>query len=465
MKDSLRVHLENQNSIQPTARELFLRTTGDDMGSKRLWMVLMVALSIAGCGGGGGSEDSAFSRGDLLELPNMIASFTATEIDAMTQTSGTQAITGKARCDVKLIGLNYRTVGVHSEQTNASGVLLLPTGACDVDAALVAYSKGTDVVRPRTLAHSADPETRFLLSMYAAHGYAVVASDMLGFAKSAYSFHPYLHADSEASTNIDAIRAARHASAAMGQRLNGKIMLTGYSQGGHTSMATQRAIEANFASEFNLVAGAHLAGPYYLSSVIRQDLAIAGSQVTLPYMLTSYQKAYGDIYKQPSDVFKPPYADGIENLLPNATLTLTTLVSTGALPIGTPEMVKTALLREDFRADLRNNPQNNFYLGARKNDLLDWTPKAPMLMCSGSGDPTVPLAVHQASAAASFTSRGYVNFTSVDVDPQIQAAFGIDGKAPQPMNLAYATYVGSYHAQYAGVFCHPMARAFFEKFN
>ena len=39
--------------------------------------------------------------------------------------------------------------------------------------------------------------------MYAAQGYAVVATDYLGYAKSNYSFHPYLHADSEASSVID----------------------------------------------------------------------------------------------------------------------------------------------------------------------------------------------------------------------------------------------------------------------
>lgn len=228
-------------------------------------------------------------------------------------------------------------------------------------------------------------------------------------------------------------------------------------------MSTQRTIERSHLGEFNLVAGAHLAGPYNLSATIRNDLEIAGSQVTLPYMLTSFQKIYGDIYKQPADVFKPPYSDRIQDLLPSATLNLTSLITTGALPSGTPEAIKTALLWEDFRTDYRINPQNPFYLAAKRNDLLDWTPKTPMLMCGGSGDPTVPLAIHQAAADSSFRMRGYVNFTSVDVDPQIQAAFGVRGKAPELSDPAYARYFGSYHSQYEGVFCHPLARSFFEE--
>lgn len=102
---------------------------------------------------------------------------------------------------------------------------------------------------------------------------------------------------------------------------------------------------------------------------------------------------------------------------------------------------------------------------AKKNDLLDWTPKAPMLMCCGPGDSTIQFAVHQEAAAAAFRARGYASLTPVDVDPQVQTAFGIDGKAPRPTDPNYAAYVGSYHAMYAGAFCHPMARGFLETYR
>ena len=64
---------------------------------------------------------------------------------------------------------------------------------------------------------------------------------------------------------IDSIRAARAAAFGQGVALSGKVMLTGYSQGGHSSMAAHRAIERDNAGEINVVAGAHLAGPYNLS--------------------------------------------------------------------------------------------------------------------------------------------------------------------------------------------------------
>ena len=107
-----------------------------------------------------------------------------------------------------------------------------------------------------------------LMTFFAAQGYAVVATDFLGYALSSYPYHPYAHADSEASSIIDSIRATRNAASSLGLTLNGKVMVTGYSQGGHASMATQRAIERDNAGEINLVAAAHLAGPYYISGAL-----------------------------------------------------------------------------------------------------------------------------------------------------------------------------------------------------
>ena len=192
------------------------------------------ALLVA-CGG----SDSIM--GKLVETPTVVTTITKAQLDA----GPLRALSGSAKCDVKVISLNYVTPGAKGESSNASGVLLMPSGTdCTGPAPLVAYAKGTDVQKPRTLANPADSETGLLAAMYAGQGYAVVATDYLGFAKSNYSFHPYLHADSEASSVIDSIRAARNAMSAVGGTLNGKVMLTGYSQGGHASMAARRSIWA-----------------------------------------------------------------------------------------------------------------------------------------------------------------------------------------------------------------------------
>lgn len=426
---------------------------------------LASALILAGCGGSDNSDSSsADKRGTLLETPQVLATLTAAQIDSSAASSGLQALSGKAKCDVQVVALNYSSIGVKNEEANVSGVMLVPAGACATNSLpLVAYAKGTDVQKPRTLANPADSETFLLTAMYAAQGYAVVATDYLGYAKSSYPFHPYLHADSEASSVIDSIRAARKAATARGINLSGKVMLTGYSQGGHSSFAAQRALERDNAGEVNVVGGAHLAGPYNLSGSLKLKDAIAGYQFFAPFFVTSWQKVYGNVYSNPAQAFKLPYSNYIENLLPNPTLDYTTLVTSGALPGGTPNQARDALVQPAFLADTQTNPNNGLFLDAKANDLLGWNPKARTLLCGGAGDPTVPTALHRDVAQADFASRGLTNVTSVDVDPQVQAVYGVAGKAPtDPSSAAFATYYGNYHGTYEPPFCHVAARALFD---
>lgn len=432
---------------------------------KRLHVLTAVAAAslLAACGGGGGDDNA---RGALKETPQTVATVTAAQMDAATAANGLQPLTGKAKCDVRVMTLNYATVGVSGEVTNASGALLVPAGACVGPFPLVAYAKGTDVQKPRTLANPADGETALLSAMYAAQGYAVVATDYLGFAKSAYPYHPYLHADSEATSVIDSIRAVRGFAALQGISLSGKVMLTGYSQGGHASMAAHRAIERDIPGEINVVAGAHLSGPYNLSGSLQIPTAIAGIQFFVPYLVTAWQKVYGNVYTNVTQAFKLPYSNYIETLLPNPTLTYTTLVTTGALPGAageTPTQARDAVFQAAYLTDAQTNVNNPLYLAAKKNDLLGWNPKSRTLLCAGAADPTVPPAVHTNVARADFASRSLTNVTTVDVDAFVRATFGVNGAAPtDPASAAFAAYYSNYHGTYVPPFCHAQARAVFD---
>jgi len=415
---------------------------------------------------------AALTRGELVDAPALVAPLTVANIDAATLGNGLQALTGAAKCDVEVYALNYNTIGVDGEKTNASAAMLVPVptgGNCTAPAGLVAYAKGTDVQKPRTLANPSDPETFLLVAMYASQGYAVVATDYLGFAKSEYAYHPYLHAKSEASSVIDSIRAARNAATATGASLSGKVMLTGYSQGGHSSMAAHRAIEHDYAKEIDVVAGAHLAGPYNLSGSFKSTAVIAGYQFFVPYLITSWQKIYGTIYSDVTTVFKAPYSDYIENLLPSPDLNFATLVTTEKLPGingETPTQARDLMFQPDFITDVQTNNDNPLYLAAKKNDLVGWSPKSQLLLCGGAGDPTVPPALHQNVIKADFDGRGLSNVTSVDVDAAIQATYGPGGVAPtDPATAEFATYYGSYHGSYEPPFCHANAKALFDSVN
>ena len=430
-------------------------------------MAAAAALLVA-CGGS--DDDSGPKRGDLNDPARVVGELTPAQIDAATASSGLQALTGTARCGVKILLLNYVTVGAKGEKgANASGALLVPTGPLGSDCAtkptpLVAYSRGTDLSKTRTMANPQDGETLMLAAFYAAQGYSVVATDYLGYAQSTYPFHPYLHADSEATSVIDSVRAARIAVKPVDVALSGKVMFSGYSQGGHASMASQRAAESNYGSEFNVVASAHLAGPYNLAGSMKVPDAIAGYQFFVPFIITAWQKVYGNVYAKPQDAFKAPYSDWIENLLPSPTLTTTTLISTGKLPGGTPNQARDALMQPAFLQSMMTDDKAGISVDAQANTLFNWKPKAPTLLCGGAGDPTVVYAVHQTPMFNNFVNNGLKNVGSVDVDAQVQKAFGPGGVAPtDPNSAAFATYYANYHGSYEPPFCMAAARQFFDQ--
>ena len=437
---------------------------------KMLQLSAMAAAAALLVACGGSDDDSGPKRGDLIDPARVVGALTPAQIDAATASSGLQALTGTARCGVKILLLNYVTVGAKGEKgANASGALLVPTGPLGSDCAtkptpLVAYSRGTDLSKTRTMANPQDGETLMLAAFYAAQGYSVVATDYLGYAQSTYPFHPYLHADSEATSVIDSVRAARIAVKPVDVALSGKVMFTGYSQGGHASMASQRAAESNYGSEFNVVASAHLAGPYNMAGSMKVPDAIAGYQFFVPFIITAWQKVYGNVYAKPQDAFKSPYSDWIENLLPSPTLTTTTLVTTGKLPGGTPNQARDALMQPAFLQAMMTNDKAGISVDAQANTLFNWKPKAPTLLCGGAGDPTVVYAVHQTPMFNNFVSNGLKNVGSVDVDAQVQAAFGPGGKAPtDPASPAFATYYANYHGTYEPPFCMAAARQFFDQ--
>jgi pimeloyl-ACP methyl ester carboxylesterase len=343
--------------------------------------------------------------------------------------------------------------------------LLVPSGACaGEEFPLIAYGRATGVTKPRTLANPADPETFELIAMFAAHGYAVVASDYLGFARSDYAFHPFLHADSEATTLVDAVRAARQAMERQGEIAPSLVLLAGYSAGGHASAAAQRLIERHPDAAFDVVGAAHLAAPLNLSGAMQMEQPIVAYQFFIPYLLTSWQRIYGDLYQEPIEAFRLPYARNIESLLPHPTLDFDSLLATGALPGGGPEQARSALMQRDYVTAVRTQASHPARRHARRNDLLEWSPKAPTLFCHGADDPTVPPSVHQAVAVGGFARRGLTNVSTVDVDPQVQSTFGPGGVAPPVPGLAeYVTYYANYHGTYVRPFCDAQARAHFDR--
>ncbi|MGE0313126.1 MAG: lipase family protein [Lautropia sp.] len=406
-----------QGSRVPTAPSALAFARGARRRTRLAIGLVTVSLFVAACG-----NDDPPARGTLIDSTST-GQFSVQAIDAATTASGVQVLSGPARCDVDVRRVGYYTPGPKGEEdVKVVAAMLVPSGAgCPGPYPLVAYDRGTDVLASRDLSNPTDGETQLLIAMLAGQGYVVVTPNYLGYAGSTWPDHPYLHADSEASTTIDAIRAARSALADSGVALNGRVMLAGYSQGGHASMATQRVIERDLRTEFNVVASGHMSGPYNLTGSFVDGLALlptgsAGSTIFSPFAITSFQKVYGDLYADPAEYFKAPYASGIGSLLPGP-LTSTELITSGRLP-----PLLGDLITDKLQADLAN-PASRLRAALDANSLIAWTPATPMLLCGGSRDPVVAFKNAQ-DAQAAFAARG-VSVVTIDVEtvPEFAAQF------------------------------------------
>jgi hypothetical protein len=417
------------------------------------FVILAGALAVTACGGGGGGMGGSGSgtastppRGTLLESPPALLS-TLTTVNLLAELNLATnllllSVSGAPVCDLLMYHIQYETVGGANEPTTASAVLMVPTGLganCTGPRPILLYAHGTTTDRAFTMDNLQNTETLNLVAIFATKGYIVVAPNYAGFDTSTLDYHPYLIADQQSKDMIDALTAARTAlplaSATLTQD-NGQLFITGYSQGGYVAMATQRAMQA---AGMKVTAAAPLSGPYALAAFV--DSVFYGevngdAPVSSTLLLTAYQKAYGNIYSDPSEVFESQYASGIDSLLPTTT-PRSQLYAEGKLPefalfSATPPAPAFAadtppstpanlaevfalgfgagnLLQNSYRLsylqDAQANPDGGWPVSTtgipaatpslpwrqalKVNDLRNWVPTAPVLLCGGAMDPLV----------------------------------------------------------------------------
>lgn len=313
-----------------------------------------------------------------------------------------------ARYDVNLYKLVYRTLDPWGGMVHASGLMGLPAGLPG-SLPLVALAHGTETRKedvPSNPDYSLTPSAAAIFA--SSGGYGVVAPDFLGLGDSP-GLHPYLHAASEATCALDAMRAARAAVGFYGAAFDQDLFLAGYSQGGHVTMALHRLIEARHAAEFPVTACAPMAGPYDLSGTTVPfvlNISTPGSAhvAYLPYTLLSMDLVY-DVWSDPAGVFVSPYDVTVFELFDGAH---------DAVQIGMslPPIPRNVLVPAYLSAVLsdENHPLNR---AIRDNDLCDWAPIAPLRMYHGSNDSVVPFANAEVAYDRMYALGGNVNYVNV----------------------------------------------------
>lgn len=277
----------------------------------------------------------------------------------------------------------YRTVTPQGRPTTASGVLALPRGAKGARAT-VEYTHGTMPYRGDAPSVANRPD-RAVTVMFAGNGFAGVAPDYLGLGLGPGA-HPYLDVRSETTASVDLLRAARTVAARHGQRLDGRLFATGFSQGGAAAMGVGRAVQRGDAPGFRLAGLAPVSGPYDLRG---QELPAAfdgrlggpTSAFYLTYVLTAWNRLH-PLYRSPSEAFRTPYDRTLAPLFDGAHPDDRILAALA------PNA--RALLTPEFVAKLQH-PTGALAAMLRSADAVctDWTPRVPVRLYAADRDTDV----------------------------------------------------------------------------
>ncbi len=496
--------------------------------------IAMACLGLAGCGSDTNSAtlNTGTERGTLIYDPpfriaSVNAAYLASALAAIPQGPGLLQLTGAPVCGVDSYHIEYNTVGGAGETTTASGALMVPTGSaagCSGPRPIVLFAHGVTADKNFNLADISDPNNLqgvIMAAMFVAQGFIVVAPNYAGYDTSSLPYHPFLNADQNSKEMIDALAAARTAlphTMAAATSDDGKLLIMGFSEGGYVAMATHRALQA---AGVTVTASVPISGPYAVEAMfdaVFYGTVPLGSTWFTPLLVTSYQKSYGNVYTTPTQVFEAKYAAGIEDLLPSTT-PLSMLYAAGKLPqlalfnSTTPKTGNAALdaalaipssppfaalgfgpdnlVTNDYRVsyvlDAVANPdgaiptpqpgvpvatasQHPLRQDVQKNDLRNWAPHAPTLLCGGGQDPSVFFSVNTGTMQVFWQGlpAGLLTVLDVNATPNPASPFA-------PLQVAFQTQLAqqlategqaAVYASYHGAvfpFCAAAARGFFSQ--
>ena len=267
---------------------------------------------------------------------------------------------------IDYLGLPYEVSGALFVPVNEAG----ETAACAMPTHT--YMHGT--MFRRDDAPSFDGFEGELGFIMATGGAVCLMPDYLGLGSSDDLIHPYCHAESEADAGIGLLAAVEALQDELNLELNGQHYVSGYSQGGHASMAMAKRMQEDPDAGFALAAAAPMSGPYDMSGT-QLPIGIAAEQYSNPaylaYILLSWQQTYGNLYVDLGELFQEPYASGITDFFDGETegAAINDFLDGPTADIVQPGAFD-AIMAED----------HPFFQALQANDVYQWVPESPLKM-------------------------------------------------------------------------------------
>lgn len=327
-----------------------------------LWLFVFASLSL-------------FAEEHKLQSFTLAKTYEKAELEAFWKEKNIPKFISPVSNGVDVYEVIYKTTRPDGSPTIASGLYYVPKKKDAVPT--IVYHHGTTIKKERQVKLGGE---QAICMAFAADGYAVLRPDYLGLGKGE-GLHLYVHAESEAMASIDMLRAIEEFNKEQGIKTTDQLFLTGYSQGGHAAMATHMYIQQLYSDEFNVTAASPMSGPYDISGVQGEVMFEPYSHPGyLPYLLYGYNEVYNmfdnvnSIFKAPYDSILPPLYDGthtfgdINHLMP---------------------AVPHQIIKDEIIQAFLNDPELPLHKALEDNDVYDWKPEKPTMICYCKADEQV----------------------------------------------------------------------------
>ena len=282
----------------------------------------------------------------------------------------------KSRYDVDVYDVTYYTKWYDGTSIKASGLYFVPKNVSKPMPQVV-YHHGTRIKPGRS--NNLGGEEYLCIAM-ATDGYIVLMPDYVGLGRGE-KFHLYQMAQSIGQAAIDMILAVRELNKELNIKTNDQLFLTGYSEGGYATLATQKLIQEKYSDKIKVTASSAMSGAYDMTGAQSEVMFKPYTQPHyLPFLLKSYNEVYkvvdniNSIYKHPYDTLIPILFDGKHGI--------------GEINKALPEVPKN-MIRDTFVNLFKNDPNFGFVKALKENNLYDWKPEQPVQLCYCKADEQV----------------------------------------------------------------------------
>lgn len=297
----------------------------------------------------------------------------------------------------------YRSTNEWGDPIVVSGTVLVPANGSKN---IISLASGTVGMRDKTAdgdscapsvgLPTGDAFVSGVAAKYLSEGFTVAVTDYEGLRTPIP--HPYLIGRSAGQAQLDMARAVKKIPALASSHANAKVLLTGYSQGGHSTLWAAQ-LKATYAPELSVVGAVAGASPVDgIATINKNDGGIGASLFV--YVISSYDTSYPEL--QLHSKLSAAGVPWVDNHVGYCSVTNATNLSLAYDTWG--HLWKTG-----------QNPLNDpaFVARAQRNNPPTTTPTVPLWLFHGTGDEIVPYENDLAYARQLKAAGGQVNWDSV----------------------------------------------------